>query len=184
MRAAIALTTTTYPRAMAEGKKKTPPKRSQKIYMYASIIKMKESPKNFCPSLTRAGALRPQNFSNISFTKYQQFANFANFSQNQSFFASILMKICRNFKRFSRICQNISNSNGILLKSMKKTGIFAEHPFIRNKKIPIFFANFVLMDYGTGAIFGCPAHDQRDFDFAKKYELEIIEVVSDGTKKN
>ena len=37
------------------------------------------------------------------------------------------------------------------------------------KKIPIYFANFVLMDYGTGAIFGCPAHDQRDFDFAKKY---------------
>ena len=52
--------------------------------------------------------------------------------------------------------------------------------FITNKKIPIFFANFVLMDYGTGAIFGCPAHDQRDFDFAKKYKLEIIQVVSDG----
>ena len=40
------------------------------------------------------------------------------------------------------------------------------------------------MDYGTGAIFGCPAHDQRDFDFAKKYNLEIIKVVSDGNDKN
>ena len=50
---------------------------------------------------------------------------------------------------------------------------------IKEKNIPIFFANFVLMDYGTGAIFGCPAHDQRDFDFAKKYNLEIIKVVED-----
>ena len=41
-------------------------------------------------------------------------------------------------------------------------------------------ANFVLMDYGNGAIFGCPAHDQRDFDFAKKYELPIIKVVSEN----
>ena len=60
------------------------------------------------------------------------------------------------------------------------TNLFAKHPFIKNKKIPVFFANFVLMDYGTGAIFGCPAHDQRDFDFAKKYNLEVIRVVSDG----
>ena len=47
-----------------------------------------------------------------------------------------------------------------------KTSFSAIHPFKKNK-IPIYFANFVLMDYGTGAIFGCPAHDQRDFDFAK-----------------
>ena len=52
------------------------------------------------------------------------------------------------------------------------------------KKIPIFVANFVLMDYGTGAIFGCPAHDQRDLDFAKKYNLEIIEVVSQNKDKS
>ena len=58
------------------------------------------------------------------------------------------------------------------------TGLYALHPFLKNKKIPIFFANFVLMDYGKGAIFGCPAHDQRDYDFAKKYNLEIISVVS------
>ena len=61
-----------------------------------------------------------------------------------------------------------------------KTGIEVDHPFISNKKLPVYAANFVLMDYGTGAIFGCPAHDQRDFDFAKKYNLEIIKVVSDG----
>ena len=60
------------------------------------------------------------------------------------------------------------------------SGLIAKHPFIKNKTIPIYFANFVLMDYGSGAIFGCPAHDQRDFDFAIKYNLEIIQVVSDG----
>ena len=60
------------------------------------------------------------------------------------------------------------------------TNLFAQHPFIKNKKLPVFVANFILMDYGTGAIFGCPAHDQRDFDFAKKYKLEIIQVVNNG----
>ena len=57
--------------------------------------------------------------------------------------------------------------------------MFAEHPFLKDKKIPVYVANFVLMDYGNGAIFGRPAHDQRDFDFAKKYKLPIIRVVSD-----
>ena len=64
------------------------------------------------------------------------------------------------------------------------TGLKARHPFIKNKNIPVYVANFILMDYGTGAIFGCPAHDQRDFDFAKKYNLEIIKVVEDRTKEN
>ena len=69
-------------------------------------------------------------------------------------------------------------------KSGFHTGLFAKHPFIKDKNIPIFVANFVLMDYGTGAIFGCPAHDQRDLDFAKKYKLEIIEVVAEHKGKN
>ena len=55
--------------------------------------------------------------------------------------------------------------------------MFAINPFNPNQKVPVFFANFVLMDYGFGAVFGCPAHDQRDFDFAKKYNLEIKTVV-------
>ncbi len=57
------------------------------------------------------------------------------------------------------------------------TGLKAHHPFIDGKMLPVYIANFVLMEYGTGAIFGCPAHDQRDFDFAVKYGLEIILVV-------
>ena len=56
------------------------------------------------------------------------------------------------------------------------TGFYAVHPFT-GKRIPIYLANFVLMGYGTGAIFGCPAHDQRDFDFATKYNLPILPVV-------
>ena len=51
---------------------------------------------------------------------------------------------------------------------------------LKNSKIPVYFANFVLMDYGNGAIFGCPAHDQRDFDFATKYNLPIVPVVSEN----
>ncbi|NKA01200.1 MAG: leucine--tRNA ligase, partial [Proteobacteria bacterium] len=63
-----------------------------------------------------------------------------------------------------------------------KTPFFAFHPFL-NKKLPIYIANFILMDYGSGAIFGCPAHDQRDLEFAKKYKLEIIPVVSSEKSK-
>ena len=58
-----------------------------------------------------------------------------------------------------------------------KTPYVVNHPFL-NKKLPIYVANFILMDYGSGAIFGCPAHDQRDLEFATKYKLEIIPVAS------
>jgi len=90
------------------------------------------------------------------------------------------------FIKFKDECSKTGTTEEALANAEKigfKTDLFAKHPFIKNKKIPIFFANFVLMDYGTGAIFGCPAHDQRDFDFAKKYNLEIIRVVSDGKNK-
>lgn len=56
------------------------------------------------------------------------------------------------------------------------TGITVNHPFL-DKKLPVFIANFVLMDYGTGAIFATPAHDERDYDFAKKYNLPIIKII-------
>ena len=59
-----------------------------------------------------------------------------------------------------------------------KTELFIEHPLIKNKKLPVYVANFILMDYGSGAIYGCPAHDQRDLDFANKYNLEIIQVIN------
>jgi len=57
------------------------------------------------------------------------------------------------------------------------TGLDALHPFDESRRVPIWVANFVLMEYGTGAIFGCPAHDQRDLEFARKYRLPVIPVV-------
>lgn len=59
-----------------------------------------------------------------------------------------------------------------------ETGITVVPPFRSNERLPVYVANFILMDYGTGAIFGCPAHDQRDYDFATKYELPIKPVVA------
>jgi leucyl-tRNA synthetase len=58
------------------------------------------------------------------------------------------------------------------------TGLSVQHPFVADLRLPVYVANFVLMDYGTGAIFGCPAHDQRDYDFARKYDLPIRPVVA------
>ena len=66
------------------------------------------------------------------------------------------------------------------------TGITVDHPFL-DKKLPVFIANFVLMDYGTGAIFATPAHDERDYDFAVKYDLPIIKVIEadeEGTEES
>tara|TARA_B100001057_G_scaffold486463_1_gene567689 strand:+ start:51 stop:2558 length:2508 start_codon:yes stop_codon:yes gene_type:complete len=88
----------------------------------------------------------------------------------------------KKFLEFKKECNKTGTTEEALANAEKlgfNTNIQVEHPFIKNKQIPIYFANFVLMDYGTGAIFGCPAHDQRDFEFAKKYNLEIIKVVSD-----
>lgn len=58
------------------------------------------------------------------------------------------------------------------------TGLYVEHPFDKNWKLPVWIANFILMDYGTGAVFACPAHDARDYEFAKKYNLPIKQVVA------
>ncbi|WP_448659354.1 leucine--tRNA ligase [Sphingomonas sp. CJ99] len=64
------------------------------------------------------------------------------------------------------------------------TGLRATHPFDCEWQLPVYIANFVLMDYGTGAVFGVPAHDQRDLDFARKYALPVRRVVSDGDATN
>jgi leucyl-tRNA synthetase len=90
------------------------------------------------------------------------------------------------FIKFKEECNKTGTTEEALANADKlgfKTDMYVNHPFL-DKKLPIYFANFVLMDYGTGAIFGCPAHDQRDFDFAKKYNLEIIKVVDDGKSNN
>jgi leucyl-tRNA synthetase len=62
------------------------------------------------------------------------------------------------------------------------TGLTVEHPLDPDWHLPVWVVNYVLMDYGTGAIFGCPAHDQRDIDFARKYGLPVVRVVADGNE--
>ena len=100
----------------------------------------------------------------------------------------LALKTAKNNQKaadFIKECNTNSINEVDIDKNEKKgfeTDLFAEHPFILGKKLPIYIANFILMDYGTGAIFACPAHDQRDFDFAKKYNLEIIQII--GKEKN
>jgi leucyl-tRNA synthetase len=83
-------------------------------------------------------------------------------------------------------CQSLGTS-AVAIEQQEKlgfdTGLKVQHPFLPGKQVPVWVANFVLMDYGTGAIFGCPGHDQRDHDFATKYGLPIVAVVKapDGT---
>ena len=77
-------------------------------------------------------------------------------------------------------CRRIGTTEEALARAEKKgfeTGIVAAHPFRPDQTLPVYVANFILMDYGTGAIFGCPAHDQRDLDFARKYGRRVVPVV-------
>lgn len=81
---------------------------------------------------------------------------------------------------FIQECNKTATSEEALEKAEKKgfaTDLFAVHPFDESLKLPVYVANFVLMDYGTGAVFACPAHDQRDLDFARKYDLPVTAVV-------
>ncbi len=77
-------------------------------------------------------------------------------------------------RKFIKDCNLVDHEK---VKKGFNTGLTVDHPFIVGKKLPVFAANFVLKEYGLGAIFGCPAHDQRDLDFANEYNLEIIPVV-------
>ena len=89
---------------------------------------------------------------------------------------------------FRRECAALGTSEETIERAEKKgyaLGLFARHPFQPGVRLPVYAANFVLMGYGEGAIFGCPAHDQRDLDFARKYDLPVIPVVAPkGTDPN
>ncbi len=85
-----------------------------------------------------------------------------------------------DFLNFKNECSKTGTTEEAIAVGEKigyKTDLKAINPLNPKQKVPVYFANFVLMDYGFGAVFGCPAHDQRDFDFAKKYKLEIKTVV-------
>ena len=86
----------------------------------------------------------------------------------------------KNFQNFKEECSKNGTTEESIAQAEKigfKTNIIAKNPLNKNSKVPVYFANFVLMDYGFGAVFGCPAHDQRDLDFAVKYNLKVKTVV-------
>ena len=89
------------------------------------------------------------------------------------------------FIKFKKNCSKTGTTEESIAQAEKigfKTNLLAINPLDKNDKVPVYFANFVLMDYGFGAVFGCPGHDQRDFDFAKKYNLKIKTVVKPSDK--
>ena len=86
----------------------------------------------------------------------------------------------KNFLKFKDQCSKTGTTEESIAHAEKigfKTNLFAINPLDETIKVPVYFANFVLMDYGFGAVFGCPAHDQRDLDFARKYNLNVVPVV-------
>ncbi len=91
------------------------------------------------------------------------------------------------FQKFKMECSKSGTTEESIAQAEKigfKTKLIATNPFDPKMKVPVYFANFVLMDYGFGAVFGCPAHDQRDFEFAKKYDLPIKTVVKPKEMKD
>ncbi|MDC0564909.1 leucine--tRNA ligase [Amylibacter sp.] len=94
--------------------------------------------------------------------------------------AKELEKNNADIANFNLECRQIGTTQEALETAEKKgynTGITVTHPFNKEWEMPVYIANFILMGYGTGAIFGCPAHDQRDLDFARKYDLIVTPVV-------
>ena len=94
--------------------------------------------------------------------------------------AQHLAKKNKALAAFIEECSHVGTSEEAMERAEKKgieAGVDAVHPFDPERSMPVYVANFVLMGYGTGAIFGCPAHDQRDLDFARKYDLPVQAVV-------
>jgi len=95
-------------------------------------------------------------------------------------FVEDLAKVVPALQTFVTECRALGTSQKDLDTAEKRgfnTGLTVQHPFLKNHTLPLYVANFVLMDYGTGVIFGCPAHDERDYEFAVKYKLPIIPVI-------
>jgi leucyl-tRNA synthetase len=93
------------------------------------------------------------------------------------------LKTDKALQDFVAECKKTPTTEEALSTAEKKgylTPLRVDHPFIEGHTLPVYVANFVLMEYGTGAIFGCPAHDERDREFALKYSLPILPVVSEG----
>ena len=112
---------------------------------------------------------RPDTLFGFSFLALSVDHEISNFYKND-----------KDFIKFKDDCSKTGTTEEAIAVAEKigfKTNLVAINPLNTKEKVPVYFANFVLMDYGFGAVFGCPAHDQRDFDFAKKYDLKIKTVV-------
>ena len=117
---------------------------------------------------------RPDTLFGFSFLALSPDHEISKFYQNNN-----------DFAKFKQECSKTGTTEEAIAVGEKigfKTNLKAINPLNPKQKVPVYFANFVLMDYGFGAVFGCPAHDQRDFDFAKKYNLEIKTVVRPNDK--
>ena len=117
---------------------------------------------------------RPDTLFGLSFLAVSIDHELSNFYKNN-----------KEFKNFKRECSKTGTTEEAIAVGEKigfKTDLLAINPLNPDDKVPIYFANFVLMDYGFGAVFGCPGHDQRDYDFAKKYNLPIKTVVRPENK--
>ena len=127
-----------------------------------------ESSKNV--SEIRCFTTRPDTLFGLSFLALSVDHPLAKFYENN-----------KEFVKFKKQCSSTGTTEESIANAEKigfKTDLVAINPLDKNIKVPVYFANFVLMDYGLGAVFGCPAHDQRDLDFAKKYNLKVKPVVT------
>ena len=118
----------------------------------------------------RCFTTRPDTLFGMSFLALSVDHPFAKFYENNY-----------GFKEFKKKCSLTGTTEESIASADKigfKTDLIAINPLDNSIRVPVYFANFVLMDYGLGAVFGCPAHDQRDLDFAKKYNLKIKPVVA------
>ncbi|NKA01557.1 MAG: leucine--tRNA ligase, partial [Proteobacteria bacterium] len=113
---------------------------------------------------------RPDTIFGASFIAIAPDHPFTKFFENDENFLKFKNEALKNIAIESSLSKNE--------KLGFETPYFVHHPFIKDKKLPIYVSNFILMDYGTGAIYGCPAHDQRDLEFALKYKLEVLPVVT------
>jgi leucyl-tRNA synthetase len=118
----------------------------------------------------RCFTTRPDTLFGLSFLALSVDHPLAKFYENDKKFIEFKKKCSEN----GTTEESIANAEKIGFK----TDLMAINPLDSNIKVPVYFANFVLMDYGLGAVFGCPAHDQRDLDFANKYNLNIQTVVT------
>jgi leucyl-tRNA synthetase len=136
---------------------------------FGSEVKFKiESSKDI--SEIKCFTTRPDTLFGLSFLALSVDHPFAKFYQHDE-----------KFLKFKKECSSIGTTEESIANAEKigfKTDLIAVNPLDEKIKVPVYFANFVLMDYGLGAVFGCPAHDQRDLDFALKYNLKVTTVVT------